>query len=109
MSDTLDLFSAEDGDSADLSGSAGQALGVADSAGTSHGQAGAVRSWPDAVDTATGSDKSSAGPRGKSSDDTKGLSAMLLPELATVAGLKQLNDFVNSASRVENNPDEVPE
>jgi transcription termination factor Rho len=86
VSDTLDLFSTEDGDSADLSGSAGQALGVADSAGTSLGRAGAVRSWPDAVDTATGSDKSSAGPRGESSDDTtKGLSAMLLPELQRLA------------------------
>jgi transcription termination factor Rho len=85
VSDTLDLFSTEDGDSADLSGSAGQALGVADSAGTSHGRAGAVRSWPDAVDTATGSDKSSAGPRGASGDDTKGLTAMLLPELQRLA------------------------
>jgi len=85
VSDTLDLFSAEDGDSADLSASAGQALGVADSAGTSHGPAGAVRSWPDAVDTATGSDKSIAGPPGESGGDTKGLSAMLLPELQRLA------------------------
>jgi transcription termination factor Rho len=85
VSDTLDLFSSEDGDSADLSGSAGQALGVADSAGTSHGRAGAVRSWPDAVDTATGSDKSTAGPPGDSSSGAKGLSAMLLPELQRVA------------------------
>ncbi|HUB40512.1 MAG TPA: transcription termination factor Rho [Streptosporangiaceae bacterium] len=85
MSDTLDLFSTEGGDSADLSGSAGQALGVADSAGTSHGRDGAVRSWPDAVDTATDSDKSSAGPRSESSEGTKGLSAMLLPELQRVA------------------------
>jgi transcription termination factor Rho len=85
VSDTLDLFSTEDGDSADLSGSAGQALGVADSAGASHGRADAVRSWPDAVDTATGSDKSSAGPPGKSSGEAKGLSAMLLPELQRVA------------------------
>jgi len=85
VSDTLDLFSTEDGDSADLSGSAGRALGVADSAGTSHGRDGAVRSWPDAVDTATGSGKSSASPRSESSDGTKGLSAMLLPELQRVA------------------------
>ena len=85
MSDTLDLFSAEDGDSADLSASAGQALDIADSAGTSHGRAGAVRSWPDAVDTAAGSDESSAGPAGDASGQGKGLSAMLLPELQRVA------------------------
>jgi len=85
VSDTLDLFSTEDGDSADLSASAGQALSVADSAGTSHGPAGAVRSWPDAVDTATGSEKSIAGPSGESGSGTKGLSAMLLPELQRVA------------------------
>jgi transcription termination factor Rho len=85
VSDTLDLFSNEDGDSAGLSGSAGQALGVADSVGTSHGRAGAVRSWPDAVDTATGSDKSSAGPPRDSGSGAKGLSAMLLPELQRVA------------------------
>jgi transcription termination factor Rho len=85
VSDTLDLFSNEDGDTADLSGSAGQALGVADSVGTSHGRAGAVRSWPDAVDAATGSDKSSAGPPGDSGTGAKGLSAMLLPELQRVA------------------------
>jgi len=85
VSDTLDLFSAEDGDSADLSASAGQALDIADSAGTSHGRAGAVRSWPDAVDTAAGSDESSAGPAGDASGQGKGLSAMLLPELQRVA------------------------
>jgi transcription termination factor Rho len=85
VSDTLDLFSAEDGDSADLSGSAGQAVGVADSAGTSHGRAGAVRSWPDAVDAATGSDKPTTGPPGESGGEAKGLSAMLLPELQRVA------------------------
>jgi len=85
VSDTLDLFSNEDGDTADLSGSAGQALGVADSVGTSHGRAGAVRSWPDAVDTAAGSDKSSAGAPADSGTGAKGLSAMLLPELQRVA------------------------
>jgi transcription termination factor Rho len=82
VSDTLDLFSAENGDTADLPGSAGQALGVAESAGTSHGRADAVRSWPDAVDTAAGSDNTSAGPP---SGPAKQLSAMLLPELQRVA------------------------
>jgi transcription termination factor Rho len=85
VSDTLDLFSAEDGDSADLSGSAGQAANVADSAGTSHVPAGAVRSWPDAVDTATGSDTAAAGSPAQTSGDARGLSAMLLPELQRVA------------------------
>ena len=57
MSETLDLFSAEDGDSADLSAPVGQLaaqpVGVADSAGTSPGPAGAVRSVPNAVETAS--------------------------------------------------------
>jgi transcription termination factor Rho len=85
VSETLDLFSAEDGDSADLSGSAGRAANVADSAGTSHVPAGAVRSWPDAVDTATGSDTAAAGSPAQTSGDARGLSAMLLPELQRVA------------------------
>ncbi|HUA43289.1 MAG TPA: transcription termination factor Rho [Streptosporangiaceae bacterium] len=85
MSETLDLFSAEDGDSADLSRSAGRAASVADSAGTSHAPAGAVRSWPDAVDSATGSDTAGAGSPARTSGQAKGLSAMLLPELQQVA------------------------
>jgi transcription termination factor Rho len=85
VSETLDLFSAEDGDSADLSGSAGRAANVADSAGTSHVPAGAVRSWPDAVDTATGSDTATAGSPAQTSSEARGLSAMLLPELQRVA------------------------
>ncbi len=85
MSDTLDLFSTEDGHSADLSGSAGQALSVTDSAGTSHGRAGAVRSWPDAVDAAAGSDKPSAVSPGDASGEPRALSAMLLPQLQRVA------------------------
>ncbi len=85
MSETLDLFSAENGDSAGLSGSAGRAASVADSAGTSRAPAGAVRSWPDAVDTATGSDTASAGSPARTSGQARGLSAMLLPELQQVA------------------------
>jgi transcription termination factor Rho len=85
VSETLDLFSAEDGDSADLSRSAGPAASVTDPAGTSHAPAGAVRSWPDAVDTATGSDTASAGSPAGTSRQAKGLSAMLLPELQRVA------------------------
>ena len=89
MSETLDLFSAEDGDSADLSAPVGQLaaqpVGVADSAGTSPGPAGAVRSEPNAVETATGSSDASAGPAGASGGQAKGLSAMLLPELQRVA------------------------
>ena len=89
MSETLDLFSAENGDSADLSGpgSSGpysQPVGVAETAGTSHDRAGAVRSWPDAVDTASGGDEASANPSGTTSR-AKGLTAMLLPELQRVA------------------------
>ncbi|HEY2314000.1 MAG TPA: transcription termination factor Rho, partial [Streptosporangiaceae bacterium] len=90
MSETLDLFSAENGDSADLSGpgssgSYGQPVGVAESAGTSHDRAGAVRSWPDAVDTATGGDKASANLPGGATSQTGGLSAKLLPELQRLA------------------------
>jgi transcription termination factor Rho len=90
VSETLDLFSAEDGDSADLSGRAsagsnGQPVGVAEPAGTSHDRAGAVRSWPDAVDTATGGNEASAIPSGGATSQAKGLSAMLLPELQRVA------------------------
>ncbi len=90
MSDTLDLFSAENGDSAGLSGSASsgpdtQPLGVAEPAGTSHDRGGAVRSWPGAVDTATGGDEASANPSGGASSQARGLSAMLLPELQRVA------------------------
>jgi len=85
VSETLDLFSAENGDSADLSGpgSSGpysQPVGVADTAGTSHDRVGAVRSRPDAVDAASGGDEASANPSGTTSR-ARGLTAMLLPEL----------------------------
>ncbi len=88
MSETLDLFSTENGDSADLSGPASpesysQPIGVAESRGTSHDGAGAVRSVADAVDAATGSDEASANPPGGSSG--RALTAMLLPELQRVA------------------------
>jgi transcription termination factor Rho len=91
VSETLDLFSAEDSGSADRpvsdssSGSDGHPAGAANSAGTSHDPAAAVRSWPDAVDTATGSDEASAGASGGASRQGRGLSAMLLPELQRVA------------------------
>jgi len=89
VSETLDLFSAENGDSAGLpvpvSQPADQPVGVADSAGTSHRPAGAVRSWPDAVDTATASGDASAASPGESGGKPKALSAMLLPELQRVA------------------------
>ncbi len=89
MSETLDLFSAENGESADaprphMAGPAGNSAGVAGSAGTSHEPAGAVRSSPDAVDAATGSNASAdavSGPAGRPAS----LSAMLLPELQRVA------------------------
>jgi len=90
VSETLDLFSAENGDSADLSGPASsgtysQPVGVAESAGTSHDRAGAVRSSPDAVHTATGGDEASANPAGGVTSRARGLTAMLLPELQRVA------------------------
>ena len=90
MSETLDLFSSENGESADasrpdVSGPASDSIGVAESAGTSHDPAGAVRSWPDAVDAATGSDEASADSAGSASSRPASLSAMLLPELQRVA------------------------
>jgi transcription termination factor Rho len=90
VSETLDLFSSENGDSADasrpdVSGPAANSFGVAESAGTSHDPAGAVRSWPDAVDTATGSNEASADSAGGASSRPASLSAMLLPELQRVA------------------------
>jgi transcription termination factor Rho len=90
VSDTLDLFSAENGDSAGLSGSASTGsgtlpVGVAESAGTSHDRAGAVRSRPEAVDTASGSDEASTNTSGGATSQGRGLSAMLLPELQRLA------------------------
>ena len=90
MSETLDLFSSENGESADasrpdVSGPAGNSFGVAESAGTSHDPAGAVRSWPDAVDAATGSNEASGDSAGSASSRPASLSAMLLPELQRVA------------------------
>ena len=90
MSETLDLFSSENGESADasrpdVSGPAGNSFGVAESAGTSHDPAGAVRSWPDAVDAATGSNEASGDSAGSASRRPASLSAMLLPELQRVA------------------------
>jgi transcription termination factor Rho len=97
VSDTLDLFSVEDGDSVGLSGSAGQPVGASASpgdgspgpaagvTGTSHTPAGAVRSWPDAVDTAAGSGAASADDSRGAGPRAGGLSAMLLPDLQRVA------------------------
>src|ERR1700722_13805438 len=76
VSETLDLFSAESGDSADPARSGGQHVGVAEPAGTSHASAGAVRSEPDAVGTAG---------RNGAPGRAAGLSGMLLPELQRVA------------------------
>jgi transcription termination factor Rho len=97
VSDTLDLFSVEDGDSVGLSGSAGQHDGPAANsgvgtggqatagAGTSQAPAGAVRSWPDAVDTAVRSSAASTDMPRAAGDRAGGLSAMLLPDLQRVA------------------------
>jgi len=109
VSETLDLFSTEDRDGVGLSLSPGQAvsasqpaaasapeaatesvaavrpIGVADSAESSHDTAGAVRSRPDAVDTAAGSNEASAGSPGDPGKQVRGLSAMLLPELQQLA------------------------
>ncbi len=90
VSETLDLFSAENGESADaprpdVAGPVGNSAGAAESAGTSHEPGSAVRSWPDAVDAATGSNKASAGSADGAGDRPAALSAMLLPELQRVA------------------------
>ncbi|MGH3301578.1 MAG: transcription termination factor Rho [Streptosporangiaceae bacterium] len=97
MSDTLDLFSVEDGDSAGLSRPAGQPDGMTPSSGarapdqataatgTSHAPAGAVRSWPDAVDTAVGSGAASTDLPRAALTRAGGLSALLLPDLQRVA------------------------
>ncbi|MGB6454027.1 MAG: transcription termination factor Rho [Streptosporangiaceae bacterium] len=97
MSETLDLFSVEDGDSVGLAGSDGQAGGTPASAGgsspghaaalagTSHAPADAVRSWPDAVDTAAGSGAASTDVSRSGGARAGGLSAMLLPDLQRVA------------------------
>ena len=97
MSDTLDLFSVEDGDSVGLPGSAGQHDGMAANsgvgspglttapAGTSHASSGAVRSVPDAVDTAVGSGTASTDVPRAAGARAGGLSAMLLPDLQRVA------------------------
>jgi transcription termination factor Rho len=75
----MDLFSA------DLPESGDQPAGVAPSAGTSHEPGSAVRSWPDAVDTANeaggAGSRARAGARGRAGE----LSAMLLPELQRIA------------------------
>jgi transcription termination factor Rho len=89
VSETLDLFSAENGDSADASrpnvaGPNGNSAGVAESAGTSQEPGGAVRSWPDAIDAATGGNEASAASAGGPSTQPA-LTAMLLPELQRVA------------------------
>jgi len=89
VSETLDLFSTENGASADLPAqvgqSAGQTAGVADPAGTSHDPASAVRSAPDAVDTAAGDNKARTNSPDDAGSQVKGLTAMLLPELQRVA------------------------
>src|ERR1700689_559637 len=75
----MDLFSA------DLPEQGDQPAGVATSAGTSHEPDGAVRSWPDAGDTATEAGGAGAGARPGTRTQGTGLSAMLLPELQRVA------------------------
>jgi transcription termination factor Rho len=75
----MDLFSA------DLPEQGDQPAGVATSAGTSHEPDGAVRSWPDAGDTATEAGGAGAGARRGTRGQGAGLSAMLLPELQRVA------------------------
>ena len=84
MSDTLDLFSAEDGQTGAAPAAVGKPVGVAESAGTSHDRAGAVRSWPDAGDAAAVDGAASAGSPASGSKP-KALSAMLLPELQRMA------------------------
>src|SRR5580698_1475721 len=75
----MDLFSA------DLPEQGDQPAGVATSAGTSHEPDGAVRSWPDAGDTAAEAGGAGAGARKGTRSQGAGLSAMLLPELQRVA------------------------
>ena len=75
----MDLFSA------DLPEQGDQPAGVATSAGTSHEPDGAVRSWPDAGDTATEGGGAGASARRGTRSQGAGLSAMLLPELQRVA------------------------
>ncbi len=97
MSDTLDLFSFEDGDSVGPAVPTGQPDGTAASTGlgspiqaaaltgTSHTSVGAVRSSPDAVDAVAGGGAASTDlPRGAGAR-TGGLAAMLLPDLQRVA------------------------
>jgi transcription termination factor Rho len=109
VSETLDLFSTEDRDGAGLPASAGesvpagqapasgaavaasglvpasQSAGAPQSAESSHGKADAVRSWPDAVDAAAGSNEAGAGSPDNPGTKVRGLSAMLLPELQQLA------------------------
>src|SRR5215472_13559802 len=71
--------------SADVPEHGNQPAGVAAPAGTSHEPDGAVRSWPDASDTAPASDGAAAGARRGTRSPAAGLSAMLLPELQRIA------------------------
>ncbi len=84
MSETIDLFSAQDGEPAGQPGYSDQRASQAPPTGTSQRPDGAVRSSPGAIDTASGAERAGAGPGGAASD-TKALSAMLLPELQRVA------------------------
>ncbi len=74
----MDLFS-------ELPESGGQPAGVAPPAEASHEPDGAVRSWPDAVDTASEAGEAGPGARGSTRGRAGGLSAMLLPELQRIA------------------------
>src|SRR5215469_5817593 len=92
VSEPLDLFSAEDGDSVRLSSPAGQSDGTAvlpahaaAPTGTSLEPAGAVPSWPDAAPAATASDAVSVTVPDRAGAKQGGLAAMLLPELQRVA------------------------
>src|SRR5882757_2828490 len=84
VSETIDLYSGSSGEpeeSPGLTRSAGDAAGVARSAGASPAQAGAVRSWPDADDGTGTAARSGASKRSGGT----GLSSMVLPELQKLA------------------------
>src|SRR5215469_9006583 len=92
VSEPLDLFSAEDGDSVRLPLPAGQPDGTAvlpghsvALPGTSHEPVGAVRSSPDAAPAATASDAVSVTVPDRAGARAGGLAAMLLPDLQRVA------------------------
>src|SRR5215469_14606570 len=92
VSEPLDLFSAEDGDSVRLPSPAGQPDGTAilpghaaAPPGTSLEPTGAVPSWPDAAPAATASDAVSVTVPDRAGARPGGMAAMLLPDLQRVA------------------------